>query len=104
MRFRTRGTMTSEAVVDVASRVVATLQDAGVERVAGVNLYLTVIDKKGAERTLEVGGELVESWDVPCADLIVPDAPKRLQVARQGAPSARRRSGAQYARRKTKSA
>ncbi|MEO0729180.1 MAG: hypothetical protein AAFY64_02220 [Pseudomonadota bacterium] len=55
MRIKSRGTFETEALVDIAQRMMAELQDAGVSHVQNVNVYLNIIDKTGSQRTLQLG-------------------------------------------------
>ena len=69
MKFKANGTFNSETLVDIAQRAVACLQDAGADRVTGVSVYLTVVDKHGAPCPLMLGDEMAESIDLDVADL-----------------------------------
>ncbi|MBU2580377.1 MAG: hypothetical protein KJ622_01475 [Alphaproteobacteria bacterium] len=94
MKFKTQGTFNSETLVDIAQRAVACLQDAGAERVAGVSVYLTVVDKHGAPCPLLLGDEISDCIDLDVADLALAVPQARLKVGkptpqRQRAPGAR---------------
>lgn len=71
MRFKTKGTVQTENVIDIAQRIVAQLQDAGVGHVAGVNVYLSTVDKRGECRDLAINGKIVDELDVEIDDLRV---------------------------------
>jgi len=85
MRFRTRGTFQTETVIDLAQRLVAQLQDAGVERVVDVNVYLSVVDRQGAQRHLLLDGTKIDLLNIPADDLAVAAPEKCLSVSRAGA-------------------
>lgn len=82
MKFKTQGTFNSETLIDIAQRAVACLQDAGAERVAGVSLYVTVVDKHGAPCPLLLGDELTESVNLDVADLTLAVPQARLKVGK----------------------
>ena len=69
MRFRAKGRFETEAVIEIARRVVAALQDAGVARVGAVNVYLSPMDKAGAAREITRDNEAIECLDIECGDL-----------------------------------
>ncbi|MEO0722780.1 MAG: hypothetical protein AAFY43_11610 [Pseudomonadota bacterium] len=68
----------------MAQRLVAQLQDAGVERVVDVNVYLSVVDRHGAQRHLLLDGAEVDLLDIPADDLAVAAPAKRLALSRAG--------------------
>lgn len=82
MKFTTRGTFTTEALIEIAQRAVACLQDAGAERVAGVSVYLTVVDKHGAPCPLCLDGETLDQLDLDVAGLALAMPPARLSVGK----------------------
>lgn len=99
MRFKINGEFETETLVDLAQRVMAELQDAGVAHVAGVNVYLSIRDARGVERTLMRDGQLVDCLVLDCTDLAVsrPAAPLELSrpsqdVRRTRSPKRQRRS------------
>ncbi|MEO0731141.1 MAG: hypothetical protein AAFY64_12225 [Pseudomonadota bacterium] len=99
MRFKTSGVFETEALIDVVQRLVAQLQDANVQRVTGVNVYLSVIDKAGTKRTLTLGGEAIDTITLECSDLTLPDAEPKLQLG--AAPTARSAPGHKPKRRRS---
>lgn len=69
MRFKTRGTIAVEDIIEVAQRVMAQVQDAGVTHISGVNVYLSPSDRDGKRRRfvrdgLEVDEVSIETWDL----------------------------------------
>ena len=74
MKFGTRGKFKTEDIIEIAMRSVAELQDAGVEYVSGVNLYLTPIDQKGRQRTILKNGKEVDHIRPDLEDLALPEA------------------------------
>jgi hypothetical protein len=82
MKFKTRGTFETEALIDIAQRAVACLQDAGAERVASVSVYLTVVDRHGAPCPLCLDGETLDQLDLDMADLALAVPPARLVVGK----------------------
>lgn len=94
MKFTTKGTFQSETLIDIAQRAVACLQDAGAERVAGVSVYLTVVDKHGAPCPLCLNGETLDQLDLDVAGLALSMPTARLsvgkpQTGRSARPAAR---------------
>lgn len=83
MRFKIIGEFETETLIELAQRAAAQLQDAGVERVAGVNIYLSVVDRKGVMRSLSLGDEPVEQITLDCGDLALERAAPRLELSRQ---------------------
>lgn len=71
MKFGTKGTLPTEAIIDVSQRIVAQLQDADVTHVFGLNVYMSVVDKTGERRELALDGQVVEALTVACDDLMV---------------------------------
>jgi hypothetical protein len=82
MKFRSPGTFETETLIDIAQRTVAALQDAGVERVAGVNLYLTIVDKRGLPCPLCRDGEVLDWIDLDVSDLALEAPSPRLSVGK----------------------
>jgi len=73
MRFKAKGTFETEAIIDIAQRVMAQVQEAGVDHVAGFNIYLTPTDANGKHRRfvrdgLEIDHVDVEAWDLAIAE------------------------------------
>ena len=99
MRFKAMGIFETETLIDVVQRLVAQLQDANVQRVTGVNVYLSVIDKAGAKRTLTLGGEAIDTITLECSDLALADAKPKLQLA--AVPMARAGPGHKPKRRRS---
>ena len=81
MRFRTKGTFAAEAVIEIAQRLVAVLQDGDVAKVSRVNIYLTVSDKKGRSRALTLDGHEIDLLDIDCKDLALPEPQGKLGLA-----------------------
>lgn len=73
MRFKTRGTFETEAIIDIAQRVMAQVQEAGVDHVAGFNIYLTPTDAAGKHRRFVKDGLEIDHIDVETWDLTVPE-------------------------------
>ncbi len=91
MRFRASATFPTEALIDLTQRVVAQLQDLGVERVGQVSLYLSLLDRNGAPIAIELDHRIAETIDIPCSDLALPKpAPKIATRAATAHPSYRR--------------
>ena len=90
MKFKAAGIFEPETIVDVAQRLTAVLQDAGVVRVENVSVYLTIVDKSGARRSLQLGEDVVDTFALDCADLACPAPAARLKVGRTAAGPARR--------------
>lgn len=101
MKFKAKGTFNSETLIDIAQRAVACLQDAGAERVAGVSLYVTVVDKHGVPCPLLIGEEMIESLDLDVADMALHLPTARLSVGKPS-PQRQRAPGAQPSKRPTK--
>jgi len=87
MRIRTNGEFKTETIVDIAQRIMAQLQDAGVERVSGLNVYLSIVDKHGAQRDLELDGTTVDVLSIDCEDLTVRKRASQLRVTKATASS-----------------
>lgn len=73
MRFKTRGTFETEAIIDITQRVMAQLQEAGVDHVSRFNIYLYATDAEGRQRRfvkdgLEIEEVEVETWDLAVAE------------------------------------
>jgi len=88
MKFKARGTFETEALIEIAQRAVACLQDAGAERLAGVSVYLTVVDKHGVPCRLYLNGETLDQLDLDVADLALAVSSAQLSVGRPQAGSA----------------
>ncbi len=69
MKFHTTGTFKTETLIDIAMRLVARLQDAGVVGVGGVAVTLTPLDKKGAPCPLLLDGEAIDKIAIDCRDI-----------------------------------
>lgn len=82
MKFKTRGIVETEALIEIAQRAVACLQDAGAERVAGVSVYLTVVDTQGAACPLCLDGETLDQLDLDVADLALAMPAAKLAVGK----------------------
>jgi len=90
MKFTTKGTFQSETLIDIVQRAVACLQDAGAERVSGVSLYVTVVDRHGVPCPLCLDGETLKQLDLDVAGLALAMPPARLSVGKpQTGPTAR---------------
>lgn len=102
MKFKAHGTFQSETLIDITQRAVACLQDAGVERVAGVSVTVTVVDKHGAVCPLVLDGETLDQLDLDVADMALAMPSARLTVGR---PETRRnaRPSARSAQRRRRS-
>lgn len=99
MRFKATGTFTTEAVVEIAQRLMAELQEAEVRHIQDVSVYLSVIDKTGARRELSRGDAIVDAIVLDCTDLATPTPVLKLEMASAGraprrtpGPSRRKRS------------
>lgn len=73
MRFKTRGNIATEDILEVAQRVIAQVQEAGVDHVSGLNIYLTPTDATGKHRRfvkdgLGVDQVEIETWDLAVAE------------------------------------
>lgn len=73
MRFKTRGNFATEDIIEIAQRVMAQVQEAGVEHVSGFNIYLTPTDEAGKHRRfvkdgLEIDHVDIETWDLAIAE------------------------------------
>ena len=88
MRFKINGQFETETLIDVAQRITAELQDAGALRVAGINVYLSVVDRHGVSRSLTLGCELVETLSIDCSDLALDVPAPKLAVGRASSPMA----------------
>lgn len=90
MKFRATGTFETETIIDIAQRLTAVLQDADVVRVQNLNVYLTVVDKSGAHRSLQLGDETIDAFALDCADLACAAPPSRLKLGRPSSGANRR--------------
>ena len=73
MRFKTRGNLSTEAIIEVAQRVMAQVQEAGVDHISGLNIYLTPTNQAGQHKRfvrdgLEVDHVDIETWDLAIAE------------------------------------
>ena len=89
MRFKATGTFATEAVVEIAQRLMAELQEADVRHVQNVSVYLSVIDKTGAQRQLCRGAEIVDDIALDCADLATRTPVLKLELANASRPRRR---------------
>jgi len=95
MKFGTRGRFKTEDIVDIAMRCMAELQDAGIEYVSGVNLYLTPTDKRGRQRSILKDGQEVDQIRPMVDDLVLPEAEAKVStVYTDEYKPARKRPGA----------
>ncbi|MEM7172460.1 MAG: hypothetical protein AAF530_19990 [Pseudomonadota bacterium] len=95
MRFKTRGTFQTEAILEVAQRVMAQIQDAGVDHISGFNIYLTPTDAAGKHRRfvkdgLEIDHVDVETWDLA---IVEPESEMTTVYADERANTAAPRAG-----------
>lgn len=94
MKFKTRGTFSPETLIDIAQRASACLQDAGVDRVTGVSLYLTVVDKHGIPCPLCLDGDALKELMLDVEHLSLPMPAPQLSVGRPSSgPRQRSSSG-----------
>jgi len=94
MKFGARGRFKTEDIVDIAMRCMAELQDADIEYVSGVNLYLTPTDKSGRQRSILKDGQKVDQLHPIVDDLVLPEAEVQVStVYTDEYQSARKRSG-----------
>ena len=100
MKFTTRGTFATEALIPIAERAVACLQDAGAERVAGVSVYLTVVDRHGAPCPLSLDGEALDQLDLDVGDLALAVPSARLVVGKPNSGLSGRTSARPTSRRR----
>lgn len=92
MRIKSTGTFTTETLVDIAQRMMAELQDAGVSHVQNVNVYLNIVDKTGSQRSLVLGDRTIDILPLDCSDLEAQMPEQRLSLARAGADRPQRPS------------
>ncbi len=88
MKFGTYGTFDTESVIDVAQRIVAQLQDAGVDHVAGLNIYLTPTDKTGRHRKFVKDGLELDEMRIECWDIALPEQESEISTVYANEPSA----------------
>jgi hypothetical protein len=74
MKFHTAGTFETEALIDIAMRLVARLQDADVAGIGGISVTLTPLDKKGAPCPLLLDGAAIDGIEIDCHDFARPEA------------------------------
>ncbi|MBI1384702.1 MAG: hypothetical protein GC150_07320 [Rhizobiales bacterium] len=87
MRFKIPGEFETETLLDLSQRIMAVLQDAGVERVAQLNVYLSIVGRDGLQRELERDGEPIDTLTLDGRDLACPSRPDRLTVSDRPAES-----------------
>jgi hypothetical protein len=90
MKFHTAGTFETEALIDIAMRLVARLQDAHVPGIGGISVTLTPLDKKGAPCPLLLDGAAIERMEIDCRDIARPEADPVLEI---GDPDRRKARG-----------
>lgn len=73
MRFKTRGNFETEAIIEIAQRVMAQVQEAGVDHVSGFNIYLTPTDQTGKHRRFVQDGLEIDHVDIETWDLALPE-------------------------------
>ncbi len=80
MKFHTTGTFETEALIDIAMRLVARLQDADVAGIGGVSVALTPLDNKGAPCPLLLDGAAIDRMKLDCSDIARPEAAPILEI------------------------
>lgn len=96
MKFHTAGTFETEALIDIAMRLVARLQDADVAGIGDISVTLTPLDKKGVPCPLLLDGAAIDKMEVDCRDIAHPETAPCLMLGsadqrKPRKPSARRR-------------
>jgi hypothetical protein len=96
MKFHTAGTFETEALIDIAMRLVARLQDADVAGIGGISVTLTPLDKKGAPCPLLLDGAAIDRMEIDCHDIAHPETAPFLMLGSSDQraprkPSAKRR-------------
>lgn len=80
MKFQTAGTFETEALIDIAMRLVARLQDADVAGIGGVSVALTPLDRKGVPCPLLLDGAAIERMEIDCSDIARPASAPVLEI------------------------
>lgn len=93
MRFKTRGHFATEDILEVAQRVVAQVQDAGVDHVSGFNIYLTPTDSDGRHRRFVKDGLEVDHVEVEVWDLTLPEPESEMSSVYANEPTNAPRTG-----------
>ena len=93
MRSEAKGHFTTEAVIEIAERLVARLQDAGVTHVRDVTVQYQPTDAKGLDIDVGTLAGPVNELPLDCGHLALPMAVHQIKVLR-GQPGRRTRAPA----------
>ena len=102
-RFKTRGTFQTEAIIEIAQRMVAQIQDAGIEHVTGLNFYVTPADQAGRHRRFVRDGLEVDLINLETWDLEVPETDSELSSVYDNEPANGKNASPHLGRRATPS-